>query len=285
MEIKKCIIPIAGKGTRFLPITKTVSKEMLPIVDKPTIMLQVLEAYHSGINEIIFVVGEHNKNIVQDFFRKNIELEEFIKDEPSKLKLLDELNELITNVKFHYVVQDETFRGTAGALYQAKGYIEKGEYFAVMFGDDLIDAEVPVIKQLIENTKKYDCNTIGVTNVKKEDVSKYGIVRLDEENYILEFVEKPSIEEAPSTLASSGRYIINQEVFDIIPSLTPLKNNEYILVDTISKMTTKTQAFEYEGTYYDIGNKLGYIKANINFGMKYDGIESGLLEYLDTIRK
>ena len=285
MEIKKCIIPIAGKGTRFLPITKTISKEMLPIVDKPTILLQVQEAYKSGIEEIIFIVGNHNKEIVKDFFSRNLDLEEFIKDEPSKLELLQELNEIIENVKFHYVIQDETFRGTAGAIYQAKEFIEKDEFFGVMFGDDLIDANPPVLKQLIDECIKYNSNVVGVTNVKKEDVSKYGIVKLDDENNIIEFVEKPSIEDAPSTLASSGRYIINEEVFDIIPTLTPLKNNEYILVDTISKMKTKTKAFEYTGTYYDIGNKLGYIKANINYGLKYDEIESGLLEYLDKIRK
>lgn len=285
MKITKCIIPIAGKGTRFLPITKTISKEMLPIVDKPTILLQVKEAYLSGIEEIFFIVGKHNQDIVRNFFTKNHELEEFLSNEPSKLELLNEVNEIIDKVKFHYLLQDEEMRGTGGAIYQAKDYFKENEFFALMFGDDIIDSDVPVIKQMIIEHEKYNTNIVGVKNVSLDDVSKYGIVKLDKDNNIIEFVEKPSVETAPSTLASTGRYILNSEVFRYIKSIPKRANNEYGLVDTIKLLSTKTKAYIYEGTYFDIGSKVGYLKANLNYGLKSDKVKEELLNYIDQIRK
>lgn len=285
MKITKCIIPIAGKGTRFLPITKTIPKEMLPIVDKPTILLQVKEAYLSGINEIFFIVGEHNKDIVRNFFTKNHELEDFLSNEPSKLELLKDVDEIIDKVKFHYLLQDEKMRGTGGAIYQARDYFKENEYFAIIFGDDIIDADVPVIKQMINEHEKYHTNIVGVKNVSLNDVPKYGIVKLDKDNNITEFVEKPNIDKAPSTLASTGRYILNSEVFSHIKSIPKRANNEYVLVDTIKLLSTKTKAYTYEGTYFDIGSKAGYLKANLNYGIKSDSIKEEILNYIDEIRK
>src|SRR5574344_1480752 len=173
MEITKCIIPVAGKGTRFLPATKAISKEMLPIIDKPIILMQVIEAYKSGIKEIIFIVGKHYELLLKKLFSIDNELIEFLGDDLSKLALLDEIHEIINNVTFHYVYQDESIRGTSGALYAAKEYINKDEYFGVIYGDDVIDASIPALKQLIEENKLNNCNALAITQVPYEETYKY----------------------------------------------------------------------------------------------------------------
>ena len=163
MNIKKCIIPLAGKGTRRLPITKTISKEMLPVLNKPTIMLLVEECLQSGIEEIIFVVNKENYGLIKDFFTDKLELKEFLKNK-SKKDLLMDVDYIISKVKFHYVYQDENIRGTSGAIYAARGYIND-EYFAVMFGDDLIDSKKPFLNELIKEAQKHNCNVLGVREV------------------------------------------------------------------------------------------------------------------------
>lgn len=285
MEITKCIIPVAGKGTRFLPATKAISKEMLPIIDKPIILMQVIEAYKSGIKEIIFIVGKHNELLLKKLFSIDNELIEFLGDDLSKLALLDEIHEIINNVTFHYVYQDESIRGTSGALYAAKEYINKDEYFGVIYGDDVIDASIPALKQLIEENKLNNCNALAITQVPYEETYKYGIVKYKKDNIIDTFIEKPKIEEAPSRHASIGRYIIHGTIFDYLLKTPKHKNNEYYLVDAINILPEDTRTVNIDGTYYDVGSKIGFIKANINYGLKREEIKEGLQEYIDTLRK
>lgn len=281
MSVKKCIMPIAGKGTRFLPITKVVSKEMLPIVNEPTILLQVKECVKSGIEEIIFVVGNHNYELVKNLFTRNEELEEFLKGS-EKLKLLDELNEIIAKVKFHYVFQDESIRGTAGALYAAKDLISKDEYIAVMYGDDLFSKDTVALKQLIDANEKYNSNIVGVGKVSKELVSNYGIIKYSKDNIVESIIEKPSIDEAPSFDAIKGRFIIHSSFFDQVLKGEKHDNNEYFLPDILLSLNKEIRSVEINGTYFDIGSHLGYLEANIAYAMD-SKIKDPLKEYLNSI--
>lgn len=280
--IKKCIIPIAGRGTRFLPATKSISKEMLPIVNRPTIMLLVEECLHSGIEEIIFVVGEHNHELLKNFFTQNANLNEFLKNDPKK-ELLNEINTIIDQIKFHFVFQDENVRGTAGAIYAARNLI-KDEYFAVIYGDDLIDAEIPALKQLITEHERHTCNVIGVGTVPHELVSNYGVVAYREDNIVSGIIEKPSIEEAPSNHVLQGRLILNSTIFSQILTCPKHNNNEYYLPEALMSLNEEIRALKYQGQYYDIGNKLGYIKANIAYGLKDQSIKEDLLKYLENYK-
>ena len=273
--IKKCVIPIAGMGTRFLPITKTISKEMLPIVDVPTIYLQVREAYLSGIKEIIFVVLKRNKPLIQNFFSKDSELTNFIKNDPTKLSLLNDLNEIIDNVKFTYVLQQEL--GTFGALYSARNYLYN-EFFGVMYGDDLVDSHIPLLKQLmIENERTSDM-VMAVHKTDEQDLPYYGIVKYGDENIIQEIV---SINELPhpSEDVIHGRFIVHTSIFDNIDKLRLHKNNERHLPEAML-ITGKVRAYQYEGNYYDIGNKLGYMKANIAFSLKRKEFKQELISFI-----
>lgn len=282
MKIRKCIIPIAGKGTRFLPITKTVSKEMLPIVNEPTILLLVKECYKSGIEEIIFVVGEHNHDLVKSFFSPNSELENFLGNDMKKKELLNDVNEIISKIKFHYVFQDENVRGTAGAIYAAKDYI-KDEYFGIMFGDDIIDSEVPALQQLIDEHELHNCNVVGVGEVPMELVPNYGIIKYKEDNIIETIIEKPRLEEAPSNHAIQGRMLVNSTIFDKILKGKKHDNNEYYLAEIIMDLDEEVRAIKMNGTYYDIGSHAGYIKANLVYGLKKENIKKDLLEYIKNI--
>lgn len=281
MKVRKCIIPIAGRGTRFLPVTKTVSKEMLPIVNEPTILLLVKECFKSGIEEIIFVVGNHNRHLVESFFSENSSLMEFLGNDPKK-DLLNDVEEIRKNIKFHYVYQDENYRGTAGAIYAAKDYIQN-EPFGVMYGDDLIDAEVPVLKQVIEEYEKHDCNVIGVGEVPVENVSNYGIVKYKYDNVVDVFVEKPKNEEAPSNHALHGRFVLKSSVFDHILTAEKHKNNEYFLPEILANMDEELRAKKYNGTYYDIGSHAGYVKANIAYGLKDDKAREDIFDFIKKI--
>ncbi len=281
MKVRKCIIPIAGRGTRFLPITKSVSKEMLPIVNKPTILLLVKECYESGIDEIIFVVGKHNYDLVKGFFSENKELDDFLGDD-SKKDLLNEVKEIISKVKFHYVFQDENIRGTAGAIYAAREYIQN-EYFGVMFGDDLIDAEVPALKQLIMEHEKYNCNVVGVGRVPDELVSKFGIIKFSHDNVVADFVEKPRLEDAPSNFALQGRLVLHSTIFDKVLESEKHKNNEYYIPDVLMILNEELRALEYSGKYYDIGSHQGYVMANVAYGLKEKDIKDELLKMLKNL--
>lgn len=271
MKVRKCIIPIAGKGTRRLPVTKTVSKEMLPILNEPTIMLLVKECLESGIEEIIFVVNKDNHIMIKDFFTKNNELEEFLNNS-SKKELLNDLNKIIDNIKFHYVIQDENIRGTSGAIYAAREYI-KDEYFGVIFGDDLVDSKTPYLKELIEECEKYNCNVIGVREVDEIHKNYYYVIKYKEDNIMESFAKTREEKELASNHMMLGRLVLNSTIFDKLLETQPHDDNEYFLPDALEVLNEEIRCVKCNGEYYNIGNIAGFIKANIAYGLKNDKIK------------
>ena len=279
-KVKKCIIPVAGMGTRFLPATKATPKEMLPIIDKPTLQYIVEEAVASGIEEILFITSPY-KNSVMDHFDKNFELESRLK-ESGKLDKLHMIENVSSLAKFYYMRQGEPM-GSGHAINLAKSFVGD-EPFAVMYGDDLMKSEVPVLKQLIDIYKEKDCNVIGVQEVDPSIVYKYGIIEYaDEEGKIKDIIEKPSVEEAPSNHAGLGRYIVKPEIFDELENLKRGAGNEYQFTDGMKALMKKQEfyACKFNGKYFDIGNQFGYIKANIEFALDRDDIKEDLSNYLE----
>lgn len=279
-KVKKCIIPVAGMGTRFLPATKATPKEMLPIIDKPTLQYIVEEAVASGIEEILFITSPY-KNSVMDHFDKNFELESRLK-ESGKLDKLHMIENVSSLAKFYYMRQGEPM-GSGHAINLAKSFVGD-EPFAVMYGDDLMKSEVPVLKQLIDIYEEKDCNVIGVQEVDPSIVYKYGIIEYaDEEGKIKDIIEKPSVEEAPSNHAGLGRYIVKPEIFDELENLKRGAGNEYQFTDGMKALMKKQEfyACKFNGKYFDIGNQFGYIKANIEFALDRDDIKGDLSNYLE----
>ncbi len=264
MKIKKAVIPVAGMGTRFLPITKAIAKEMLPIIDIPSIHYIVKECMDSGIEEIIFITTSRKPEI-ENYFKHNDYIESRISD--NKKELLKGINEIIEKIKFTYCYQNDA-TGSASAISLAEKYIED-DYFAVLYGDDLMDAKIPALKQIIKTHEEKNCNVIGCMEVEKEKLSNYGICKLDQ-GKIVKIVEKPSLDEAPSNLAGLGRYIVNKKIFSIIKNLKPTKNNEYQFTDAMEQLMQEQDFYPtlIDGKYYDIGSKSGYLKANIDFAKK-----------------
>ena len=279
-KVKKCIIPVAGMGTRFLPATKATPKEMLPIIDKPTLQYIVEEAVESGIEEILFITSPY-KNSVMDHFDKNFELESRLK-ESGKFDKLHMIENVSSLAKFYYMRQGEPM-GSGHAINLAKSFVGD-EPFAVMYGDDLMKSEVPVLKQLIDIYEEKDCNVIGVQEVDPSIVYKYGIIEYaDEEGKIKDIIEKPSVEEAPSNHAGLGRYIVMPEIFDELENLKRGAGNEYQFTDGMKALMKKQEfyACKFNGKYFDIGNQFGYIKANIEFALDRDDIKEDLSNYLE----
>ena len=277
MKIKKCIIPIAGKGTRRLPITKTVSKEMLPILNEPNIMLLVKECLESGIEEIIFVLNESNYDIIKEFFSKNNDLENFL-EKDNKLNLLNNLNNILNKIKFNYVVQDENIRGTSGAIYAAREYIGNDEYFAVLFGDDLVDSDEPYLKKLIEEFEKYKCNVIGVKDIEEKHKNYYYKIKYKEDNIFEKFVAPNEKLDVNHMLL--GRLVLHSEIMDKLIRCQCHNNNEYFIPDALMISDNEIRCIKCEGVYYNIGNLLEYLKANIAYGLKDDKIKEELLNYI-----
>ncbi len=285
MKVTKAVIPAAGLGTRLLPATKAQPKEMLTIVDKPSIQYIVEELVESGIKDIIIVTGR-NKNCIEDHFDYSYELEDtLLKQE--KHALLAKVAELSNMVNIFYVRQTHPL-GLGHAVLKAKPFIGD-EPFIVALGDDIMhNPEKPVSRQMIDKYEEYGSSVIGVQEVPAEDVSKYGVVkpgkRLDGRTVELEdFVEKPSIEDAPSRLACLGRYLLDGKIFDYLEGAEPGKGGEIQLTDAILKLQKageKVAAYDFEGKRYDIGDKLGLLKANIEYGLKHEETREGLLEYL-----
>lgn len=273
--VKKCIIPLGGLGTRFLPITKAVSKTMLAIVDKPVIHYLVKEAMDSGIEEFLLIINKKDDEIVE-YFKEN----DFLKSK-DKLNYLDETYEIINNVKISFVYEDEP-KGSAHAIYLAKEFV-KDDHFALMFGDDLFDMEDPVLKRLVNLHNETNSNVIAVREVPMEKISSYGCVRKDG-NKVIQIVEKPKIEDAPSNLAVVGRYILSSNIFKEIEDLEPGVNNEYQITDAIKKLIAKESMHlvEVKENYYDIGSKIGYIKANIAFALKKEDLKQDIIDFIKT---
>ena len=279
MKIKKCVILTAGYGTRMLPITKTVSKEMLPLIDKPGIFYQVKEAYLSGIKEIIFVVSKNNIKLLKSFFSYNYELMEEIKNSKEKKHLLDEVNEIIKNIKFTYVLQKE--RGTYGALWSARKYL-KNEAFALMYGDDLIINKVPALKQLIDEYEKTNDIIIGATTLKDEDLPKFGMIKYKENNILdtICYLE----EKGRSNDVIQGRFILTPEVLNLKNQLV-YHGGELQLPTALLLLDRNKRIVLYEGTYFNLGNKLEYVKAIIHEVFQNEDMKDELKKFINELEK
>lgn len=281
-KVKKAVIPVAGMGTRFLPVTKSIPKEMLPIIDKPTLQYIVEECVESGIEEILLITSPYKKNI-EDHFDQSFELEKRL-EKSGKLKELEMVQNISKMCKIFSTRQGEPL-GSGHAIKLAKDFIGD-EPFAVLYGDDLMKYEIPVLKQLIEIYEEKDANVIGVCEVDKSLVYKYGIIDMDDNNKIKSIVEKPSIEEATSNLAGLGRYIVKPEIFEELENLTPTKTGEYQFTDAMLNLMQKQDfyACKFDGIYFDIGNQLGYIKANIEFALDRNDLKDELNKYLKELQ-
>jgi UTP--glucose-1-phosphate uridylyltransferase len=286
MKIKKAIIPAAGFGTRFLPVTKALPKVMFPIIDKPAIHYLVDEAVASGIEEIIIITGQ-NKDLIQNYFNESKELEEHLA-QTGRQELLELIRKIHGMAKLRYVTQDKPL-GLGHAIYCARKFIDKDEMFAVLLGDDIVQAVQPCLTQLINISSQYQGNIIGVQNVQDKEVSYYGIVTgkniSDKLIEVSALVEKPNKDNAPSNLAIMGRYIIHSDIFDILGNTLPGKGREIQLTDALTELKKTQQLFAYifEGNRYDLGDKLGYLKANIEFALQKTDIRDELIQYLTDI--
>jgi UTP--glucose-1-phosphate uridylyltransferase len=284
--IKKAVFPVAGLGTRFLPATKANPKEMLPVVDKPLIQYAVEEAMQSGITELIFVTGR-NKRSIEDHFDKNVELEASL-IASNKSLLLESIQSIIpSHVKCIYTRQSEPL-GLGHAVLQAKTIIND-EPFAVLLADDLTDAKTPVLKQLITQHQKELASVIAIEDIPKDKTVQYGIVDVssskDNLHKINSIVEKPQSKDAPSTLGVIGRYVFNPEIFDCLEKIKPGKGGEIQLTDAIQMLLSQQSifAYEFEGKRYDCGDKLGFMKANIEFSKRHPEIGKEFIEFLKSI--
>lgn len=279
--IKKAIIPAAGMGTRFLPATKAQPKEMLPIVDRPTIEYIVEEAIESGIEDIIIVTGK-GKRAIEDHFDHNFELEDnLIKKE--KFDLLEKVNQA-SNVDIHYIRQKEP-KGLVHAVWCARKFIGK-EPFAVLLGDDIVRAETPGLKQLIQQYEETQSSVVGVQQVPDNETHRYGIVdpsTIEGRRYqVNNFVEKPKQGTAPSNLAIMGRYVFTPEIFAFLDKQQIGAGGEIQLTDAIQMLNEiqKVYAYDFEGKRYDVGEKLGFVKTTIDLALENEEINEELLEFL-----
>ncbi|GAA0707278.1 UTP--glucose-1-phosphate uridylyltransferase GalU [Paraclostridium ghonii] len=285
--VKKAIIPAAGLGTRFLPATKSQPKEMLPIVDKPTLQYIIEEAINSGIEEILIITGR-NKKSIEDHFDKSVELELELQQK-GKTEMLEMVQEISNMVNIHYIRQKEP-KGLGHAIHCAKSFIGD-EPFAVLLGDDIVDSDAPCLKQLIDAYDEYKTSILGVQEVAKEDTNKYGILDckyIEDRIYkVKDMVEKPNIEEAPSNVAILGRYIITPAIFEILENQAPGKGGEIQLTDALKTLAQHEAiyAYNFEGRRYDVGDKLGFLEATIDFALKRDNLKDGLMEYMKNIVK
>ncbi|MDF0674621.1 MAG: UTP--glucose-1-phosphate uridylyltransferase GalU [Nitrospira sp.] len=284
LTVRKAIIPAAGLGTRFLPATKASPKEMLPLVDKPLIQYTVEEAVASGIEDIIVITGR-GKRAIEDHFDRSVELEENLKG-TGKSQVLHQIRQISNLANFCYVRQSEAL-GLGHAVLCAQHLIGD-EPFAVILGDEIIDADVPGLAQLIHIYKKRHGAVLGVQEVPKADVSRYGIVtpkRLAHGLHRVEdLVEKPSPTDAPSALAVIGRYVLPPEIFPILRKTAPGKNGEIQLTDALKTLAKKTPMFalEVEGQRHDAGDKLGFLIATVEFALKNPALGSEFRDYLST---
>ena len=283
-SVKKAIIPAAGLGTRFLPATKAQAKEMLPIVDKPTLQYIIEEAIESGIEEILIVTGR-NKKSIEDHFDRSVELELEL-EQKGKTAMLEMVQDISNMVNIHYIRQKEP-KWLGHAIHCAKSFIGD-EPFAVLLGDDIVDASTPCLKQMIDAYDEYKTTVLGVQEVARENVDKYGILdvkHIEDRVYkVKDMVEKPSIEEAPSNIAILGRYIITPEIFNILENQAPGKGGEIQLTDALQTLATKEAiyAYNFEGRRYDVGDKLGFLEATVDFALKRPELRDDFIEFLKT---
>lgn len=284
-KVKKAIIPAAGYGTRFLPATKAMPKEMLPIVDKPTIQYIVEEAIESGIEDIIIVTGK-NKRAIEDHFDTSLELEQNLL-EKNKKKLLELVQRVSNMADVHYIRQKEPL-GLGHAIWCARKFIGN-EPFAVLLGDDIVQAEKPCMKQMMELYEEYQSAIIGVQPVEPSEVNRYGIVntrRITSQLFEVEsLVEKPNIGEIDSNIAIMGRYILTPKIFDILERQDTGSGGEIQLTDALSKLkeSENIYAYQFEGKRYDVGEILGFIQTTIEMALVREELHEDLLGYLNNL--
>ncbi len=285
-QITKAVIPAAGLGTRFLPVTKASPKEMLPLVDKPLIQYVVEEAVASGIQQIIIITGR-GKRAIEDHFDISFELEETLKNN-GKEDLLKDLRKISEMADFCYIRQSQA-RGLGHAILCAKNLISDDEAFAVLLGDDIIDHSVPALQQMMEVYHRTPAPLIGIQQVAKADVQQYGIIdagpAIDGLYKINDLVEKPSPEEAPSDLAVIGRYLLTSDVFECLEKTKPGKHNEIQLTDALKQLAHSRAMYGYliQGNRFDAGDKLGFLKATVEMGLKNPELGKGFRKYLKNL--
>ena len=289
MNVRKAVIPAAGLGTRFLPATKAMPKEMLPIVDKPTIQFIVEEAKKSGIEDILIVTGK-NKRAIENHFDSNPELEQDLKDtgKVELLKLTEEITDLGVNL---YYTRQPHPAGLGDAIFRARSFVGD-EPFVVMLGDDLMRDKVPLTKQLIDDYNQTHAPTLAVMKVPHEEVSKYGVIapegKINDDLYnVKSFVEKPPVAKAPSDLAIIGRYLLTPEIFDILATQKPGRGGEIQLTDAIDTMnkTQRVFAHVFNGQRFDVGNKEGYLETSIQYGLRHPETKDALKKYIIDLSK
>ncbi|UTI85600.1 UTP--glucose-1-phosphate uridylyltransferase GalU [Mammaliicoccus sciuri] len=285
IKIKKAIIPAAGLGTRFLPATKAMPKEMLPILDKPTIQYIVEEASRAGIEDILIVTGKH-KRAIEDHFDIQKELETTLY-EKGKLELLDKVQYSTELANIFYVRQKEQ-KGLGHAIHTAKQFIGN-EPFAVLLGDDIVESDNPAIKQLMEQYEATGKSVIGVQTVPESETHRYGIIdpnSQDDRLYeVSRFVEKPEQGTAPSNLAIMGRYVLSPQIFDYLENQTEGSGGEIQLTDAIERLNKddKVYAYDFEGQRYDVGEKIGFVKTTIEYALKDEEMRDEIIRYLQSL--
>lgn len=287
MKVRKAIIPAAGLGTRFLPATKAQPKEMLPIVDKPTIQYIIEEAIASGIEDILIVSGR-GKRAIEDHFDKTFELEDAL-SKKGKSKELEQIQRISEMANIHYIRQKEP-RGLGHAIWCARSFVGD-EPFAVLLGDDIVQSDEPCLGQLIRVYERYSSSIVGVQRVSDDDVSKYGIIAprgssIEPSVFFLDgLVEKPSRKAAPSNYAIMGRYVLTPDIFEILENQEPGAGGEIQLTDAIKKLNDRKTvlAYNFDGVRYDVGDKFGFIRATLDFALQREDLQNDVLQYVQSV--
>ena len=286
-KIRKAVIPAAGLGTRFLPATKAQPKEMLPIVDKPTIQYIVEEAINSGIEDILIITGR-NKKSIEDHFDKSYELETEL-EKSKKEDFLSLVRDISNLANIHYIRQKEA-KGLGHAILCAKSFVGD-EPFAVLLGDDIVHAETPCLKQMVDVYEKYNASVLGVQTVAHDQVSKYGIVAGEKKGdrlyKVSGLVEKPPVDKAPTDVAILGRYIITPEIFKLLENTKPGAGGEIQLTDALKTLAEiePMYAYDFVGRRYDVGDKLGFLQATVEYALRRDDLKNSFKDYLEKIVK
>lgn len=285
MKIKKAVIPAAGLGTRFLPATKSIPKEMLPIVDKPTIQYIVEEVIASGIEDVLIITGR-NKGSIEEHFDRAVELESNL-EKNNKEELLEQIRSISKMINIHTVRQKDP-KGLGHAVCCAKSFVGN-EPFAVLLGDDIVDAKKPCLKQMIEVFEKYNSTIIGVQEVAWDNVNKYGIIsgeKVNDNTYnVKDLIEKPHRDKAPTNIAILGRYILTPEIFTVLENTKKGVGGEIQLTDGLKELSNIQDIYAYifEGRRYDVGNKLGFLEATVDFALKREDLKDSFLSYLSKL--
>lgn len=288
-SVRTCVFPVAGRGTRFLPVTKASPKEMLPIVDKPLIQYAVDEALSAGADTLVFITGS-SKRAIEDHFDSNPELEAVLQQQ-GKQELLQLLNGILPSWASCVYIRQPAPLGLGHAVLCARPVVGDAP-FMVHLADDLIDAKVPCLKQMVDVHATRGGSVLGVQNVPRQDTDKYGIVTLEKPlegriGRISHIVEKPKPDKAESTLAVVGRYLLSASLFDDLAKIGKGAGGEIQLTDGIARLMQRepVYAFEFEGKRYDCGNKLGYLQATVEFGLKHPSLGKDFAEYLKTLAR